>query len=72
MGRWAERAGSGEWLDSFLVSPSLVRHLSQCQALCASLHVGNTWGHAHFIACLQLMLIQALRVTVGLGAHRPP
>ena len=67
----ASWAGSGEWLDSFLVSPSLVQHLSQRQALCASLHVVNTWGHSHFVACLQLMLIEAFRITVGLGAHLP-
>lgn len=71
MGRWAEWAGNGEFLESFLVSLCLVQHLGQCQALCACLHVVNAWAHSHFITHLQLMLTQARRVTVGLGARLP-
>ena len=65
MGRKWEMAGI---FPSFSLSH---RALSKCQALCASLRVVNNWEHSHFIACLQLVLTQAFRITAGLSAHLP-
>lgn len=65
MGRKWEMAGI---FPSFSLSH---RALSKCQALCASLHVLSKWEHFHLIACLQLVLVQAFRITVGLSAHLP-